>query len=136
MRLRVKLIRCSHGSPKGDDKMHLRNKTLKEKVAYYAETQRESRDMPDCYIGFARDTILRAFLKNYEETRNFILTADTDELECFISVLSDFIKKYPNEEIIQLCINRKAQVGDFYTLDFTEEIECAKKLLSDNHKKI
>lgn len=112
--------------------MNLKNKTLKEKAAYFAESQRNSWDDIYLYIEEHHVMIRNHFSKNYEETRDFIPTADVDELECFVSVLCDFIKKYPNEEIIQMCIERKKQLElDFYTLDFAKEIECAKKVLSE-----
>lgn len=110
--------------------MNLQTKTLKEKVAYFAESQRKSLDYGETFYDAFRDDILRAFLKDYNETRDLISTAGTDELECFVGVLSDFIKRYPNEEIIQLCIDRKAHVGEFCNYYFDEEIESARSVLS------
>lgn len=110
--------------------MDPRYMTLKEKAALFAQRERETREYPDDYIGVYNNAIIRAFLRDYNETRDFIPLADTDELECFMCVLSDFIKKYPNEEIIQMCIERKREVGDFYDLDFDREIEYARKVLS------
>lgn len=111
--------------------MSMKKKTLKEKAAYFAELERETRDtIPEDFIGWGNDTIKRAFLKDYEETKDFIPTAEKDELECFISVLSDFVKKYPNEEIIDLCVERQKQVGEFPEIFFDEEIKYARKIVS------
>lgn len=109
---------------------NIKNKTLKEKVAYFVEQERKTRHTPETFLDFEHVSVARVFLKDYNETRDFLTTANAEELECFLSVLCDFIEKYPNEEIIQLCIDRKSQVGEFYTFDFGKEIEWAKKILA------
>lgn len=121
--------------------MNLRNKTLKEKVSYFVETQRGTLDHGETFYEAYYDVILRAFLKNYDETRDFVKTATGEELDCLINVLCDFIKKYPNEDIIQLCIDRKAEIdkieSDFESeFFFDEEIESAKRILFDINKRL
>lgn len=87
--------------------MDPRYMTLKEKVAHFVQLEKDTRDYPYDYYGWGNKAIVPTFLRDYDETHNFIQTADTDELECLVSVLYDFIRKYPVEEIIQLCIDRK-----------------------------
>lgn len=116
--------------------MNLRNKTLKEKVTYFVESERGTIDYGETFYQAYYDSILRAFLKDYDETRDFIKTASAEGFDCFLYVLSDFIKKYPNEEIIRLCIDRKAQIDKFESefeseVNFDEEIEFAKGILSE-----
>lgn len=111
--------------------MKEKNKTLKEKVERFVFLQKESRKEPagDSFLGYAYDEVLQAFTNNYDETVELVKTANTEELECFIWVLEDFIQVYPKEEIIQLCIERKKAVGEFETCDFEDEIEIAKETL-------
>lgn len=121
---------------KGDDKVNLKNKTLKEKVAYFVKAQKETMDYGETFYEAYSDVILSAFLKDYDKTCDFIKTANGEELDCFIYILHAFIKKYPNEEIIQLCVDRKAEIdeleSDFESeFFFNEEIADAKKIISN-----
>lgn len=125
--------------------MNLKNKTLKEKVAYFVGAQRETMDYGETFYEAYSDVILRAFLKDYDKTCDFIKTANGEELDCFIYILHTFIKKYPNEEIIQLCIDRKAEIDELESgfeskFFFDEEIAGAKETISNikrgNERKI
>lgn len=116
--------------------MNLTNKTLKEKVTYFVESQRNTLDCGETFYDAYHNTVLQAFLKDYDETRDFIKTANGEEFDCFLCVLSDFIKKYTNEEIIRLCTDRYNEIkrfdknfeSQFY---FDEEIEFANKIITD-----
>lgn len=116
--------------------MNLRNKTLKEKVKYFVECQKNTLDCGETFYEAYYNLVLRAFLKDYDETRNFITTANGAELDCFLCILSDFIRKYPKEEIISLCITRNTEIKemekDFESeFFFDEEIEFAKSIISN-----
>lgn len=79
-------------------------------------------------------------MKDYDETCDFIKTANGEELDCFIGILHAFIKKYPNDEIVQLCVERKAKIDelekDFESeYFFDEEIEHAKEDISARKQK-
>ncbi len=98
------------------------------------EAQRETMDYGETFYEAYGDVILHAFLKDYDKTCDFIKTASGEKLDCFICILHAFIKKYPNEEIIQLCIDRKAEIDELESgfeseFFFNEEIADEKNYL-------
>lgn len=111
--------------------MKLNKMTLKENVSYFVEQERMTRDVGESFLDVFHSIVLNAFIKDYRETCDFIVSANEEELDCFLSVLCDFIEHYPNEEIVQLCTDRKVALETGYQYDFEEEINWAIKYLSE-----
>lgn len=109
--------------------MKLEKMTLEENVAYFVEQERATRDAGESFLDAFHGTVLNAFIKDYRETCDFIADADEEELDCFFSVLCDFVKRYPNQEIVQLCIDRKGLLKAGYQYDFDDEINWARSYL-------